>query len=311
MASWGERNNNPGCIKGRHYNTLEEGYEALNGLLIRGYNNRTAYDVFKKYAPYSDGNNPREYANFVIKKLRERGVRDKNGQLVNASTRFDFTDPTVRAEFTMAISRMETGKILGGEKTAIACANAYQKKSGGLKQSYASVRQLAIAAPKARPISPAKSKTTPSKTTTNLAQQHKPSIRNTSTKQDTELEKQQSFVSQQEPVLANADKPSWWRRNMPSWLGGMSKAEKAQLDIQERIDGSAMAFENKISNTNLTQTEQTAVNSLYQKKLGLKSRLGDLGTPVVLTSEELQGVGLSNQDISQLRGIFNQDRGIG
>ncbi len=126
MATWGERNNNPGCIKGRTYPTLEEGYEALNSLLVRKYNNRTCYDIFQEYAPYSDGNNPREYADFVIKNLRERGLD------VDDNTRLDLSNPEMLQELTIAISKMENSKVLGGEEMARRCSLAYHaKKFGG------------------------------------------------------------------------------------------------------------------------------------------------------------------------------------
>lgn len=128
MATAGERKNNPGCIMGKNglnqYTTLEDGYTALNSLLYRKYNNRTCYDIFKQYAPYSDGNNPRKYADFVINQLNEKGIP------VTDSSILDLTNPFVLQELTLAISKMENGKVLGGEDFARNCSVAFAYKKG-------------------------------------------------------------------------------------------------------------------------------------------------------------------------------------
>ncbi len=293
MATWGERNNNPGCIKGRHYDTLEEGYAALNGLLVRRYSNQTAFGIFKKYAPYSDGNNPRKYADFVVKRLRERGVRDKNGNLVTNSTRFDFSDPVVRAEFTMAISKMETGKVLGGEKTAVACANSYQQKQlSGWKRPYSLAQQ-------------------PKQTTHEIARNGlnaKREIAGSTLSANTEKIVSTLDNHTQSVAYTGNMNPSWWKRNMPSWLGGMSRSEMNAWREQETMNASVLAMENTLNETNLTDKEQQAVSQLVQQKIGLNTRLGMLGQPVVLTHLELKEAGLSNQDINQFRDALNNNR---
>lgn len=128
MATAGERKNNPGCIMGknglRQYASLEEGYYALNSLLLRRYNNKTCYEIFKKYAPYSDGNNPRRYADFVINELRSKGIN------VNDSTKLDLSNPYVLQELTLAISKMENGKVLGGANFARNCASNFAAGKG-------------------------------------------------------------------------------------------------------------------------------------------------------------------------------------
>ena len=128
MATAGERNNNPGCIMGknglRKYATLEDGYYALNSLLLRRYNNKTCYEIFTKYAPYSDGNNPRKYANFVIKELQAKGID------VTDSTKLDLSNPYVLQELTLAISKMENGKVLGGATFARNCASNFSAGKG-------------------------------------------------------------------------------------------------------------------------------------------------------------------------------------
>ncbi len=128
MATAGERKNNPGCIMGKNglnqYTTLEDGYMALNSLLYRKYNNRTCYDIFKQYAPYSDGNNPRKYADFVIKQLNEKGIPITDSSVLN------LTNPLVLQELTLAISKMENGKVLGGEDFARNCSVSFAYKKG-------------------------------------------------------------------------------------------------------------------------------------------------------------------------------------
>ena len=128
MATAGERNNNPGCIMGknglRQFTTLEDGYAALNSLLYRKYNNRTCYDIFCQYAPYSDGNNPRKYANFVIRELNKRGIPVTDSSILNLK------NPYVLQELTLAISKMENGKVLGGEAFARNCSVAFAFKKG-------------------------------------------------------------------------------------------------------------------------------------------------------------------------------------
>ncbi len=128
MATSGEKKNNPGCIMGKsglkQYTTLEEGYEALNSLLYRKYNNRTCYDIFKQYAPYSDGNNPREYADFVINQLNQKGIPITDSSILNLD------NPLVLQELTLAISKMENGKVLGGDAFARNCSIAFAYKKG-------------------------------------------------------------------------------------------------------------------------------------------------------------------------------------
>ena len=128
MATAGEKRNNPGCIMGknglRQYTTLEDGYKALNSLLYRKYNNRTCYDIFCQYAPYSDGNNPRKYADFVINELNKKGIS------VTDSTILDLSNPYILQELTLAISKMENGKVLGGEKFARNCSVAFAYNKG-------------------------------------------------------------------------------------------------------------------------------------------------------------------------------------
>ncbi len=130
MATRGIRNKNPGCLKckgtaGRDkdgfaiYNTWEEGYYALNSLLYRVYNGKSLRQVFKVYAPASDGNNPRSYAQTVARGLREAGFN------VTADTPIDMTNPQIRAAVVCAISEMECGKIPGGRDYAIEQTNAY------------------------------------------------------------------------------------------------------------------------------------------------------------------------------------------
>lgn len=128
MATAGERNNNPGCIMGkgglRKFSTLEEGYQALNSLLYRKYNNRTCFEIFKQYAPYSDGNNPKKYANFVINELNKKGIS------VDESSILDLSNPYILQELTLAISKMENGKVLGGAAFARNCSVAFAHKKG-------------------------------------------------------------------------------------------------------------------------------------------------------------------------------------
>ena len=128
MTTAGEKRNNPGCIMGkdglRQYTTLEDGYAALNSLLYRKYNNRTCYDIFCQYAPYSDGNNPRKYADFVINELNKKGIS------VTDSTVLDLSNPYILQELTLAISKMENGKVLGGETFARNCSVAFAYEKG-------------------------------------------------------------------------------------------------------------------------------------------------------------------------------------
>ena len=128
MATAGEKRNNPGCIMGknglRQYTTLEDGYKALNSLLYRKYNNRTCYDIFCQYAPYSDGNNPRKYADFVINELNKKGIS------ITDSTVLDLSNPYILQELTLAISKMENGKVLGGAEFARNCSVAFSYNKG-------------------------------------------------------------------------------------------------------------------------------------------------------------------------------------
>ena len=105
------RNNNPGCIRGKgrsyaRYANLEEGYGALIRLLKKRYHNKTASQIFKVYAPASDGNNPQKYAAGVVKQLRNAGLN------VNASTKLDMNNPQVLRALCLAISRTECSQAL-------------------------------------------------------------------------------------------------------------------------------------------------------------------------------------------------------
>ena len=120
----GVRNNNPGCIRsGRgyaKYATLEEGYLALNSLLYRRYDCMTLREMFAIYAPSGDGNNnPSLYARNVLAYLRSKGYD------IDFNTRLDFSDPEFRAAMTMAISKQENGRVLGGEALALKAARSY------------------------------------------------------------------------------------------------------------------------------------------------------------------------------------------
>ena len=106
----GIRKHNPGCIRGKggkgyaHYASDEEGYYALINLLKKRYTNKTAYQIFTVYAPASDGNNPKKYANNVIKLLQKQGLK------VTGSTKLDMNNPQILRAFCLAISRIECGR---------------------------------------------------------------------------------------------------------------------------------------------------------------------------------------------------------
>lgn len=76
------KNNNPGNLRNTdgswmHFSTPQEGFKALTGYLARAvsgdhkaYNgNDSIYDFFSHYAPSSDNNNPKSYAESVAKQL--------------------------------------------------------------------------------------------------------------------------------------------------------------------------------------------------------------------------------------------------
>ena len=116
----GGRNNNPGCIRRgngyKKYASLEEGYSDLARLLTENYNNRTAYQIFRKYAPSSDGNNPYRYARTVIRNLQKRGLK------VGNNTVLDLKNPEILAAVMATISRVECGGVLGSEELVRQCA---------------------------------------------------------------------------------------------------------------------------------------------------------------------------------------------
>ena len=116
----GGRNNNPGCIrrgKGyKKYATLEDGYSDLARLLVENYNNRTAYQIFRKYAPSSDGNNPYRYARTVIRNLQKRGLK------VGNNTVLDLKNPEILSAVMAEISKVECGGILGSPDLVRQCA---------------------------------------------------------------------------------------------------------------------------------------------------------------------------------------------
>ena len=123
----GIRNNNPGCIRGKggkgyaNYPTVEEGYNHLINLLIKRYNDKTAYQILKVYAPYSDGNNSKAYANFLVVRLQ------KIDPSINASTKLNMRDPQILKAVCMSISQMECGKILDPTALEAALATNYSK----------------------------------------------------------------------------------------------------------------------------------------------------------------------------------------
>lgn len=139
----GGRNNNPGCIregKGyKSYATLEEGYSDLARLLVEKYNNRTAYQIFRKYAPSSDGNNPYRYARTVIRNLQKRGIKVGNNSVL------DLKNPEILAAVMAEISKVECGGILGSSDLVRQCAynqlgrqSEYQEKQSTLTNKNAS-----------------------------------------------------------------------------------------------------------------------------------------------------------------------------
>lgn len=127
MVVKGERRNNPGCISPCNdvatYATLEDGYLALNELLLYSgrYTNKSAYGIFSVYAPESDGNDPHAYAKSVATRLSER----LGTQIDPYNTILDLQNPLVLAELTKAISIVECEKVLGGEEFADACSRKF------------------------------------------------------------------------------------------------------------------------------------------------------------------------------------------
>lgn len=129
----GGRNNNPGCIrKGKGYQSypnLEAGYSDLARLLVEKYNNRTAYQIFRKYAPSSDGNNPYRYARTVIRNLQKRGIKVGNNSVLNLK------NPEILAAVMAEISKVECGGVLGSPDLVRQCAyNQLGKQSGYQEQ---------------------------------------------------------------------------------------------------------------------------------------------------------------------------------
>lgn len=124
------RNNNPGGIRGAkgRYKTKAEGYMALNSLLYRRYNYRTALEIFSEYAPKFEivkgkrirtKNDPEVYAKNVIAYLRAEGFD------VNDKTILDLTDPKLRGALTCAIARQEGGNKSIKKELAMSCAEKY------------------------------------------------------------------------------------------------------------------------------------------------------------------------------------------
>lgn len=132
----GGRNNNPGCIrKGKGYKkyaSLEEGYSDLARLLINSYNNKTAYQIFRKYAPSSDGNNPLLYAKTVIKNLNKRGIK------VGTNTVLDLKNPEILAAVMVEISKIECGGVLGSVDLVRQCAYNQLGKNESYQEQHSS-----------------------------------------------------------------------------------------------------------------------------------------------------------------------------
>lgn len=135
MAVRGARLNNPGCLVCRGtigrdkngfaiYRNLEEGYTALNSVLYRMYDHMNVREIFKMYAPWADkDNNPNRYSNIVIRQLRKQGYN------IGPSTPLDLSDPRLRATLVCAISKVECGKVLGGQDLAMRVSMAYDPKA--------------------------------------------------------------------------------------------------------------------------------------------------------------------------------------
>ncbi len=165
------RNNNPGCIRGKggkgyaRYANLEEGYGALIRLLQKRYHNKTAAQIFKVYAPASDGNNPQKYAAGVIKQLRNAGLN------VNASTKLDMNNPQVLRALCLAISRTECSHALDpasldralaktsdGTTTALAAQTQKQTKPSFWKRLFSRKKSAVAAASPQKVISSVKNR---------------------------------------------------------------------------------------------------------------------------------------------------------
>lgn len=164
------RNNNPGCIRGKgrsyaRYANLEEGYGALIRLLQKRYHNKTASQIFKVYAPASDGNNPQKYANGVVKQLRNAGLN------VNASTKLDMNNPQVLRALCLAISRTECSHALdpasldralaknfGGTTTALAAQTQKQTRPSFWKRLFSRKKSAVAAASPQKIISSVKNR---------------------------------------------------------------------------------------------------------------------------------------------------------
>jgi hypothetical protein len=99
---WGIREVKDGKITDgfAKYNTLDEGLEAINGLLGRyatKHNIDTPIALTKRYAPAADNNNPERYAKHIADHLGLDNVNDK----------IDLTDPNTRSKVIWAIMREE------------------------------------------------------------------------------------------------------------------------------------------------------------------------------------------------------------
>jgi len=99
---WGIREVKDGKITDgfAKYDTLDEGLEAINGLLGRyatKHNIDTPIALTKRYAPAADNNNPERYAKHIADHLGLDNVNDK----------IDLTDPNTRSKVIWAIMREE------------------------------------------------------------------------------------------------------------------------------------------------------------------------------------------------------------
>lgn len=96
---------NPGKHSFAIFSSIEAGDNAKRSLLKRKYNDYTIPEMMEKYAPWSDGNNPEAYADFI---MSESGVAkgEKVGDL----------DDTKFSKVIKAISKKEGGLKPGTEK---------------------------------------------------------------------------------------------------------------------------------------------------------------------------------------------------
>ena len=119
----------------------------------------------------------------------------------------------------------------------------------------------------------------------------------------------QSDTDTKTPTNNQPKKPSWWKRHMPTWLGGMSKQELASYDhAHEELFQNVTAKD--LENMGFSAEKIAQIRSVVHQTREQASASGFLREHGEIINLSAKDLGISNQEIQMIYSrINNQNMG--